>query len=46
MTPQEYRTQLEANRQRQEEQPKTVYYDHLDYTHGVPSKKGGQAAAR
>jgi AraC-like DNA-binding protein len=45
MTPQEYRTQLEANRQRQEEQPKTVYYDHLDYTHGVPSKKGGQPAA-
>lgn len=45
MTPQEYRTQLDANRQGQEKQPKTVYYDHLDYTHGVPSKKGGQPAA-
>ncbi len=38
-TPQEYRVQLEAHRSKQEEQPKTVYFDHLDYTHGVPQKK-------
>jgi len=39
LTPQEYRSQLETQRTHQEEQPKTVYYDHLDYTHGVPHKK-------
>ena len=39
MGPQEFRTQLEAQRVRQDEQPKTVYYDHLDFTHGVPHKK-------
>ena len=39
VTPQEYRGQLEAQRQQQEAQPKTVYYDHLDYTHGVPHRK-------
>lgn len=38
-TPQEYRAQIEAQRQQQEQQPKTVYYDRLDYTHGVPAKK-------
>jgi AraC-like DNA-binding protein/mannose-6-phosphate isomerase-like protein (cupin superfamily) len=38
-TPQEYRVQLETHRQQQEAQPKTVYHDHLDYTHGVPHKK-------
>lgn len=36
MTPQEYRTQLEAHRQQQEAQPKTVYFDRIDFTHGVP----------
>ena len=39
VTPQEYRTQLELLRNRQEDQPKTVYFDHLDYTHGAPQKK-------
>lgn len=39
MTPQEYRVQLETHRKSQEEQPKTVYFDHLDYTHGVPHEK-------
>ncbi len=38
-TPQEYRNQLEAHRRQQEAQPKTVYFDHLDYTHGVPHEK-------
>jgi AraC-like DNA-binding protein len=37
--PQEYRAQLEALRHRQEEQPKTVYFDHLDFSHGVPHGK-------
>lgn len=39
VTPQEFRLQLEALRQRQEDKPKTVYHDHLDYTHGEPKKK-------
>jgi AraC-like DNA-binding protein/mannose-6-phosphate isomerase-like protein (cupin superfamily) len=39
VTPQEFRLQLEAHRQRQEDKPKTVYHDHLDYTHGVPALK-------
>lgn len=39
VTPQIYRSQLEAHRKQQEEQPKTVYFDHLDFTHGVPLKK-------
>jgi AraC-like DNA-binding protein/mannose-6-phosphate isomerase-like protein (cupin superfamily) len=43
-TPQDYRAQLEAQRSRQEEQPKTVYFDRLDYTHGVPHRKDADAA--
>lgn len=38
-TPQEYRAQVEALRRQTEEQPKTVYFDRLDYTHGVPHEK-------
>ncbi len=38
-TPQEYRGQLEAQRTKQEDQPKTVYFDRVDFTHGVPTKK-------
>ena len=45
VTPLEYRLQLEAHRKKQEEQPKTVYFDHLDYTHGVPHKKEEPAAS-
>jgi AraC-like DNA-binding protein len=33
--PQEYRAQLEAERSAPEAQPKTVYHDRLDFTHGV-----------
>lgn len=39
MTPQAFRTQLDAQRSQREQQPKTVYYDRLDYTHGVPLDK-------
>jgi AraC-like DNA-binding protein/mannose-6-phosphate isomerase-like protein (cupin superfamily) len=39
VTPQEFRLQLEALRQRQDDKPKTVYHDHLDFTHGVPALK-------
>lgn len=39
VTPQEFRLQLEAQRQRVEDKPKTVYHDHLDFTHGVPAVK-------
>ena len=43
-TPQDYRGQLEAQRTRQEEQPKTVYFDRVDYTHGVPHGKEAPVA--
>ena len=43
-TPQEYRLRLEAQRQVQDEQPKTVYHDHVDFTHGVPAGKDTTAA--
>jgi len=36
LTPQEYRMQLDAQRTKRESQPKTVYYDRLDFTHGHP----------
>ena len=45
VTPQECRTQLEAKRQQQESKPKTVYFDHLDFTHGVPQKKDTPATS-
>ena len=38
-TPQDYRSQSEAQRMQQEAQPKTVYFDRVDFTHGVPLKK-------
>jgi AraC-like DNA-binding protein/mannose-6-phosphate isomerase-like protein (cupin superfamily) len=39
VTPQEFRAQIDARRKEQEQQPKTVYYDHVDFTHGVPHQK-------
>jgi AraC-like DNA-binding protein len=39
LTPQEYRVQLDAQRTKRESQPKTVYFDRLDFTHGVPQGK-------
>lgn len=46
MTPQEFRAKLDARRQEQEQQPKTVYYDHVDFTHGVPQKKAPEELAK
>jgi AraC-like DNA-binding protein/mannose-6-phosphate isomerase-like protein (cupin superfamily) len=39
VTPQEFRLQLEARRSQAEDRPKTVYHDHLDFTHGKPAAK-------
>jgi len=39
MTPQEFRLQLDAHHQKREAQPKTVYFNRLDYTHGAPRKR-------
>jgi len=39
VTPQEFRTQLEARRTQAEDRPKTVYHDHLDFSPGVPAAK-------
>jgi len=36
MTPQEYRAHLDADRSKVESQPKTVYFDRMDFTHGQP----------
>ncbi len=40
-TPQEFRLHAEARRTQAEARPKTVYHDHLDFTHGVPAAKPG-----
>jgi AraC-like DNA-binding protein len=39
VSPQEFRAQLEAQRRQVDDKPKTVYHDHLDFTHGVPAAK-------
>jgi AraC-like DNA-binding protein len=44
VSPQEFRTQLEAQRQQPEVQPKTVYADRLDFTHGVPHRPAPRVA--
>jgi AraC-like DNA-binding protein len=44
MTPLEFRTKLEEQRQQREENPKTVYYDRIDYSPGEPHEK--ESAAR
>ena len=44
MTPQDFRAQLEAHRTQRELQPKTVYFDRLDYTHGAPPTAAASAA--
>jgi AraC-like DNA-binding protein/mannose-6-phosphate isomerase-like protein (cupin superfamily) len=36
MTPHEYRAHLDADRNKAESQPKTVFFDRLDFTHGQP----------
>lgn len=45
MTPQEYRAQLDAHRAEVESQPKTVFFDRLDYTHGQPRAAVAEKAA-
>jgi AraC-like DNA-binding protein len=37
--PQEYRARLDEQHNKREADPKTVYYDRLDYTHGLPAHK-------
>lgn len=46
VTPQQFRLQLETQRQRQDDKPKTVYHDHLDFTHGVPAQKQETTAGK
>lgn len=47
LTPQEYRMHLDAQRTQRESQPKTVYFDRLDFTHGhAPGKESGSADQR
>jgi AraC-like DNA-binding protein len=41
MTPHEYRAQLDAHRNKVESQPKTVFFDRLDFTHGQPKQETG-----
>jgi len=36
ITPQEFRAHLDARRNQQEVQPKTVYFDRLDFSPGIP----------
>ena len=38
IAPQEFRAQLDAQRHQREPQPKTVYADRLDFTHGIPQR--------
>jgi AraC-like DNA-binding protein/quercetin dioxygenase-like cupin family protein len=38
VTPQEFRTQLDAHRNQREAQPKTVYFDRLDFSPGTPHR--------
>lgn len=40
IAPQVFRAQLDAQRAQRESQPKTVYADRLDFTHGVPHRSG------
>ena len=41
VTPQEYRAQSEAQHKRVEDQPKTVFFDRIDFTHGQPRQGVG-----
>jgi len=44
VSPQEFREQLDAQRSRRDSDPKTVYADRLDFTHGTPQRKPEAAA--
>lgn len=39
MSPQEFRAQLDAHRSQREPQPKTVYANRVDFSHGTPQPK-------
>lgn len=39
MSPQEFRAQLDAQRSQREPQPKTVYANRVDFTHGTPLRE-------
>jgi len=45
MTPQEYRARLDARHSEVESQPKTVFFDRLDFTHGQPKPIGAEEPA-
>ncbi|HKB91749.1 MAG TPA: AraC family transcriptional regulator [Opitutaceae bacterium] len=45
LTPQEYRAQLDAHRTKVESQPKTVFFDRLDFTHGQPKQETGRRSS-
>lgn len=44
VSPQEFRDQLDAQRNQREAEPKTVYSDRLDFTHGSPHPKAESTA--
>ncbi len=44
LSPQEHRLHLDAQRHELEARPKTVYFDHSDYTHGVPRRESAAPA--
>ncbi len=44
MTPLEYRATIDARRNKPETQPKTVFFDHLDYSHGIPQRSPAPVA--
>jgi len=46
VTPQEHRAEIEAARTRPDGQPKTVYYDRLDFSPGKPQARPAPAAKR
>ena len=46
VTPHEHRQQLAAHRSLAEGQPKTVYFDHVDYTPGTPQPAAAAKASR
>ena len=44
LSPQEHRQRLDAQHNEREARPKTVYFDHLDYTHGAPRQESAPGA--
>ena len=44
-TPLEFRAQLDARRNKPETQPKTVFFDRLDYSHGIPQRSPAEVVS-